>query len=159
LLVAAAFVLCQVLLAPPSRAADLGPSNIGNFDGTWQGVVYFDKEALLKETSTPAGGAAMRIDVHDPVVRVYFMENNVPTEVNAGTFHFAPVETNAVIFGTEESPKDGWVETWTFVVTQKDSDTLLVQYVRVVNNIGTPLSDENSKFATRGQGEFKRIKS
>jgi hypothetical protein len=48
------------------------------------------------------------------------------------------------------------VETWNFTVTQKDKDTLLVDYVRVVNNLGLT-ADINGKFATRGYGELKRV--
>jgi len=127
------------------------------FDGVWEGSIVIDKEALLVAASTPAGGLPMRIEIHDAVVRVFIKEGDAFVEVKPGLFHIAPVEANAVIFATEASVADGWVECWAFVVTQKDDHTLIVEYSRLVNNVGTPLSDENSKFGTRGVGEFVRL--
>jgi hypothetical protein len=115
----------------------------------------FDKEALLTATSTPAGGAVMRIEIHDAVVRVFVKVGDNFSEVKPGLFHIAPVETNAVIFATESAP-GAWVESWAFVVTQKDDHTLIVEYSRLVNNVGVPLSVSESKFGTRGTGEFER---
>ena len=127
------------------------------FDGVWEGTIVFDREALLTATGTPAAGIPMRIEIHDAVVRVFVKDGNDYSEAKPGLFHIAPVSANAVIFATQESPEDGWVESWVFVVTQKNEHTLIVEYSRLVNNVGTPLSDPNSKFGTRGMGEFELV--
>ena len=136
------------------------------FDGTWQGDIRFDKEGLLSQWGTSAIGETIKIDIHDAAVRVYLKSPNDETgvfeEFMPGAFHIAPVMSNAVIFGTHYSrPKEAggiyWIETWTLIVAFKDNDTLLVNYARVVNNVGMPLDQEGSKFAIRGVGEFKRI--
>lgn len=141
---------------PPQQA---GPfQQVVPFDGTWEGTIVFDKEAFLVATSTPAEGLPMRIEIHDAVVRVFVKEGDDFVESKPGLFHIAPVQANAVIFATEASPGDGWVESWVFVVTQKDDHTLIVEYSRLVNNVGTPLTDPSSKFGTRGVGEFERVR-
>jgi hypothetical protein len=133
-----------------------------SFDGVWQGVIHFDKEAFLSKEGTPADGTTFRIEIHGPVVRVFYIEPTGPGELQEfmpGAFHIAPVISNAVIFGTHFAPPSSlyWVETWVFTTTLKDQNTLLVQYSRVVNNVGMPPDQDGSKFATRGYGEFKRV--
>jgi hypothetical protein len=125
------------------------------FDGVWEGAIYFDKEAFLSATGTPDTGVKYRLEISGPVVRAFLEEDGKFVELKPGLFHIAPVETNAVIFATEASP-DSWVESVVFTVTQKDARTLLVQLARVVNNRTLPLSDKESKFATRGAGEFSK---
>lgn len=126
------------------------------FDGTWEGTIFFDKEAFLNKTGTPPEGLVVRIEIHDAIVRVFLKSDGDIAEMKPGAFHIAPVETNAVIFATDAAP-EAWVETWAFVVTQKDKNTLIVEYSRLVNNVGVSSDLPESKFGTRGTGEFKRI--
>ncbi|HEY0300964.1 MAG TPA: hypothetical protein VGC36_06515 [Rhizomicrobium sp.] len=148
-----AFAVFAFLAAQPARAA-------GPLDGRWQGVVTFDKEAFLAETSTPAAGTTFRIEIDDSIVRVFVLKNGGLVETKPGLFHIAAAATNAVIYANEATPEaNGWVESRVFVVTPKDDDTLIVQYVRVVNNRGLPGSDPQARFATRGAGAFGRVKS
>jgi len=147
------------LATHPEQEPAPGSQKIVPFDGVWEGSIFFDKEAFLAPTSTPAEGAPMRIEIHGPVVRVFAKEVGGDfEEVKPGLFHIAPVSTNAVIFATQdEAMSSGWVESWVFVVTQKDEHTLVVEYSRLVNNVETPPSDPQSKFGTRGVGEFKLV--
>jgi hypothetical protein len=126
------------------------------FDGTWEGKIFFDKEAFLVATSTPAEGVDFRIEIHDPIVKIFIREDSGFTEANPGTFHISPVDTNAVIFGTQ-SQAGSWNETWTFVLTQRDDHTLVIEYSRLVNNVGLPPDDPQKIFGTRGIGDFKRV--
>jgi len=152
---ALAFVLTGALLAGvQARAAESV-----SFNGTWQGKIFFDKETFLTETSTPTSGLEIRIKVADEVVRVFFVNPSGPEESMVGAYHIAPADANAVIYATEVAQGGPWVETNVFVVSQKDKDTWLVQYVRAVNNVGLALSEADSKFAARGAGEFKRVLS
>lgn len=141
----------------PEQVQTQAAAQVYPFDGLWEGTILFDKEALLVASSTPAEGVTMRIEIHDAVVRVFIKEDDGFQEVDAGAFHIAPVSANAVIFATEAAQSGPWVESWAFVVTQKDDHTLIVEYSRLVNNVGVPLSDPNSKFGTRGVGEFQRV--
>lgn len=126
------------------------------FDGTWEGNILFDKEAFLASTSTPPEGVAFRFEIHGPVVQVFIEEDGKFGESKPGAFHIAPVGTNAVIFATDSAP-DAWVETWTFVVTQKDDHTLTVEYTRLVNNVGSMPDSPEKIFGTRGIGDFKLV--
>ncbi|MBS0470778.1 MAG: hypothetical protein JSR60_06880 [Proteobacteria bacterium] len=126
------------------------------FDGKWSGVIHFDKEAFLLESSTPAGGLTMGLDIHGPVVRVTVREKDGDEEVKPGLFHIAAVQSNAVIFATEAAPGDSWVESWAFVVTCTDDKTMRVEYVRLVKNPGPGDDGAPETFATRGEGTFER---
>jgi hypothetical protein len=126
------------------------------FDGTWEGKIIFDKEAFLAPTSTPPEGIDFRIEIHDPIVKVFIKDDSGFAEANPGTFHISPVDTNAVIFGTQ-SQGGSWNETWTFTLTQRSDRTLVVEYTRLVNNVGMPPDDPLKIFGTRGIGDFKRI--
>jgi hypothetical protein len=98
----------------------------------------------------------MRIEIHGVVVRVFAQDGSNFQEVMPGGFHIAPVQANAVIFATDFAQQGGWVETWAFAVTLKDDHTLIAEYSRIVNNVGVPADQPESKFAARGTGEFKR---
>jgi hypothetical protein len=151
-----AAVLFALAAATPARAMSVDAES---FNGTWQGKIDFDKEAFLAETSTPAAGQVFRIVIHDEIVHVYIKEKDAFEEAFEGMFHLARVSANAVIYATQTLPDAPvpWVETWVFVVTQKDANALIVQYVRLVNEVDAPpLSIPQSKFAARGAGEFKR---
>jgi hypothetical protein len=157
---AALFSLTPVLAVSnphPDAAQTQASAQVYPFDGIWEGTILFDKEALLAATSTPAAGVPMRVEIHDSVVRVFMNDGEGFSEVKPGLFHIAPVSANAVIYATESAQGGPWVESWVFVVTQKDDHTLIVEYARLVNNVGTPLSDPSSKFGTRGAGEFQRV--
>jgi hypothetical protein len=49
-----------------------------------------------------------------------------------------------------------WVETWVFAVTQKDRETLIAGFLRLVNNNDLPLSVDHSKFSGAETGELQR---
>ncbi len=149
----AGLVLLSLLAFAPAAPADDAPP----FDGTWEGIIHFDKEAFLLESSTPAAGTAFRLEIHGPVVRVFFREKDDFEEAKPGLFHIAPVSANAVIFASDASADGAWVETWTFAVTRK-GPSLFVEYQRLVNNLGVPEGQAGSHFATRGEGEFKIVK-
>lgn len=145
----AAFML-TLAGAAPALAEDM-PS----FDGQWAGIIHFDKEALLTDTSTPAEGTPMGIEIRGPVVRVFIHDGAGDTEVKPGAFHIAPVNANAIIFASDGA-RGSWTESWAFVVTFKDDKTLRVEFSRLVNNPGPPQDDAPGTFATRGEGEFHR---
>lgn len=73
-------------------------------------------------------------------------------------FQFLRLATNAVATslntGTDE---DGtWVETWSFVMTLKDPNHMIVHWTRVVNNLDVPQHVSASKFSSVGMGELVR---
>lgn len=123
------------------------------FDGTWNGTLFFDKQGFPATGSAPPASMNLRIDIHGEVVRVFINEDGRLAEVKPGMFHIAPVAANAVIYATEAGGGE-WDETWDFAVTQKDARTLLVEYVRVVNNLGMRPSEPESRFGSHATGEF-----
>jgi hypothetical protein len=65
--------------------------------------------------------------------------------------------TNAVVFASSAGEdQDGeWVETWDFAL-QKTSETLIVCFSRVVNNLDVREEEDGSKFFVLAVGEFHR---
>ena len=149
-------MLLSLGLTAPVRA---DPPDSFSFNGVWQGRIKFDKEAYISPSSTPADGQLFRIEIRDGAVVVRALTNGNFDEIKPGAFQFVPYKASAVIFAIDSGEPDHgvyWVETWVFTVTLKDSNTLLVEYARMVNNVGAPPEQDGSKFATRGIGEFKR---
>jgi hypothetical protein len=55
--------------------------------------------------------------------------------------------------------EDGtWVETWSFAMTLKSPDRMVVHWTRIVNNTDMPPSKKGSKFSVVGMGELARKK-
>ncbi len=92
--------------------------------------------------------------IHGQKASVYLGEN----EVKATSFQTQIYMTNAVVFATDTGYQNGhqWVETWNFSLTQKDSETLIVCFSRVVNNLDLAEGEDNSKFYVLATGEFRR---
>jgi len=79
-------------------------------------------------------------------------------EVGAGKWGFFRLETNAiaVAMDTGEDTQGHWVETWTFAMTLKDPDHLLVHWTRVVNNTELARDAKGATFSILGIGELAR---
>jgi hypothetical protein len=149
LLMRPVFAIPQQIVPQPGEEPVQNLQQTVSFDGVWEGTIFFDKEAFLSSTGTPNTGVKYRLAISGPVVRTFIEESGNFVELKPGLFHIAPVETNAA--------PDSWVESVVFTVTQKDAKTLIVQLSRVVNNRTLALSDKESKFATRGAGEFSKV--
>jgi hypothetical protein len=65
--------------------------------------------------------------------------------------------TNAVVFASSDGtdPDGQWVETWDFLLTQKNPETLIVCFSRIVNNLDAPETQDN-KFFIVITGELRR---
>lgn len=88
-----------------------------------------------------------------------FTGENFELEAKPGKFKVERTATNMIIFETDSGEdNDGiWVETWAFVMTQKDRDTLITNFYRVVNNTEMPVNARDSKFSIAKTGELKRV--
>lgn len=134
-----------------------------NLDGAWEGSLHFTKSVFafdeIPDTNAPPQDVKLRIEIHGPVVRVFFGSD--PTdEGSPGEFHIAQVKTNAIIFGTRYLRDDGpgWTESMVAIVTPKDDKTLLVSFSRLVNNSGFESGDgKNLKFGIHVDSELKRV--
>ena len=151
-LVGALAIACNLLILIPGQAPaqDFGPVN-----GTWEGS--------LGPVSGPGLGASneplpIRMIVRDKVAQVFTGEN-FNDEVKFGKFKVERVATNLIIFAIDSGKdNDGvWVETWVFVITQKDRNTLITNFYRVVNNTDLPPNLDYSKFSSAKAGELKRV--
>lgn len=136
--------------ARQAEAQDLGPAN-----GTWEGSLTPIMGPGLFASDKPL---PIRMIVRDDGAQV-FTGQNFNDEVKPGRFKIERVATNMVVFATDSGmDNDGvWVETWTFVITQKDRNILITNFYRVVNNTDLPLSSDNSKFSLAKTGELKRV--
>ncbi len=123
--------------------------------GTWEGTLGPINGAGLSVLDKPL---PIRIVVQDDGVRV-FTGDKFDLEAKPGKFKIDRVATNMVIFATDSGKdKEGiWVETWAFVATQKDHDTLNTNFYRVVNNTEMPGNAPDSKFTLAKVGELKRV--
>ena len=155
---AAAWLLLGLLAgAVPAQAVETP-----NLDGTWQGQLPITQASFAFDPIGDAKNAhdvVLRVEIHGPVVNVYFGDVSNPDAGQPGVFHIAQVKTNAVIFGTHSSLDDGpgWTETMTLIVTPKDDKTLRVSFSRLVNNSGFHDGKDHPTFALHADTELTRI--
>lgn len=131
-----------------------------SLDGTWEGkleVVYSssskDPESE-KRVKAAYAKLPFRISINGQRASVYFGDE----EVKPGLFQSQAYMTNAVIFASSTGEdRDGkWVETWSFTITEKNSDTIIACLSRVVNNLDLVEPKDDSKFSLLAAGEFHR---
>jgi hypothetical protein len=147
-----AALAAAIAFASTARAQTTEPS----LDGYWAGTLV----------NITGSGIAPPPDGEFPVIRLQIDQRNVRVysgqdEVKPGTFEITRNGTNAVITSIQSDPgaPDGqsWVETWTFVVSLADANTLIVNYVRVVNNNNAPSTETGARFTQVRTGLFRRV--
>jgi hypothetical protein len=140
----------SILSPQQAEAQDFGPVN-----GTWEGSLgpVSGPGLFASDKSLP-----IRMIVRDEAAQVLTGEN-LNDEVKPGKFKVERLATNIIVHAIDSGKdSDGvWVETWAFVITQKDRNTLITNLYRVVNNTDLPLNIDNSKFSIGKAGELKRI--
>ncbi|MBH5391984.1 hypothetical protein [Bradyrhizobium diversitatis] len=79
-------------------------------------------------------------------------------EVKPGSFQYQAYMTNAVIFASSagEDRNGRWVETWNFTLTEKNSETMIACFSRVVNNLDLGEAKDAGKFGLLAVGELHR---
>jgi hypothetical protein len=148
-----ALVLAWGLALVPSRHADA--QDFGAVIGTWEGN--------LDPVNAPGLSASdkrlpIRMIIRDDATQVFTGEN-FEIEAKPGKFKVERTATNLIVFeiDTGEDNDGVWVETWAFVITQKDRNTLITNFYRVVNNTEMPVTARDSKFSIAKIGELKRV--
>ena len=165
-LVVAIPALCATFVAAdPTAAQTASPEaaklRAASYDGNWSGTVkcLYDP-GLWPEDECDIG---LTFDIRGTVLSVHQVVRSkkgeeTKSEVNAGKFRFVRLATNAVAVSLDNgNDEDGtWVETWSFAMTLKDPDHMIVHWTRIVNNIDMPRDKKGSKFSSVGMGELVR---
>jgi hypothetical protein len=136
-------------LAPDEPVAQ----DFGSLDGTWEGQMKF----VDIQGNGKTGTYMLRLVIKDQGARVFNIKDGEASEIK-GKYEVHRLLTNAVIFqiNSGQDNEGRWVETWVFVVTQKDRNTLITHWLRVVNNNNLPLSVDHSKFSVAATGDLVR---
>ncbi len=143
-------ILLFGLVPERAKAEDFGP-----LDGTWEGEL----RNVDMEGKGRTGPTWQRVVIQDGKATVFYKKKDGQIfEVKPGKFQVQRHLTNALVFAIDSGrDKDGvWVETWAFAITQKDRNTLIANFIRVVNNNDLPLTAEYSKFSVAAAGELQR---
>lgn len=149
--------LLVVLSAAAGTAADARAQVAqSGLDGDWEGELTSISGPGLAPPPQDFGTVRMHIDRRN--VRVFIDQ----AEVKPGTFVIEREGASAVISSLEADPGapvgTSWIETWTFVVTLGGPDSLLVNFVRVVNNTNMRASQEGARFSQIRTGELRRLR-
>jgi hypothetical protein len=150
LLVGALVIAWTLSIPTPGQAQDFGRAN-----GTWEGSLGPVSGPGLFASDKPL---PIRMIIRDEGPQVFTGED-FTVEAKPGKFKIDRVATNMIVSAIDSGEdNDGvWVETWAFVITQKDRNTLITNFYRVVNNTDLPLSNDDSKFSSAKAGELKRV--
>jgi hypothetical protein len=126
--------------------------------GTWEGELQYQKGVGLYNPDWPPD--VWRLIVNDNEARVFYKRDAAEDfkESKPGKYKMETYMTNVLIFAFGSGGDDDgvWVETQSFVLTQKDPDTLGAVLAGAVNNTNLPLDRETSKFLYVGTGDFYR---
>jgi hypothetical protein len=133
---------------------------IGSFEGAWEGKLKVVASSLdndsesYKRTVGRYEESPFKIIIQGKGAKVFFGD----TEVKPNLFQTNVYMTNAVVFASSAGgDADGpWVETWSFLLTQKNPDTLIVCFSRIVNNLDAPETQDFGKFFIVTAGELRR---
>lgn len=146
----------------PSMAQDSRLA-AASYDGTWAGQLkcLYDP-GLWPEDECDIG---LTMDISGKITRLEQVVRSkkgkeTKADIDPAKFQFSALRTNAVATSMDAGKdEDGnWVETWSFVMTLKDPDHMVVHWTRVVNNVDMPLARKGSKFSIVGMGELVRQK-
>jgi hypothetical protein len=157
-------LLAQGSVEKPNTAVVSSKLRSATYDGKWSGVV----KCLYDPGLWPDDecDVTFTFDIHrnalavEQIIRSKKGEQT-KSQINPGKFQFVRLATNAVAISLDSgNDEDGtWVETWSFAMTLKDPDHMIVHWTRIVNNIDMPLEKKGSKFSSVGMGEFVRLGS
>jgi hypothetical protein len=159
-----AFVASEQTSAADTTSAPPPSLRAASYDGTWTGTVKCLYDPGLWPQDECDVGFTLQIHGTDFSVE-QVVKSKAGTEtrskINSGKFHAGRLSTNGVAVSLDTgNDEDGtWVETWSFVMTLKDEDHMLVQWTRVVNNLDMPPDKRGSKFFIVGLGELARNKA
>jgi hypothetical protein len=162
-------VLCCSLLSTTKVAAQRAASGessalrSASYDGSWTGATQclFDP-GLVSDNACDIG---LTFNISGDTFQVQQTLRNIrggetKLELNAPRVLFTRLATNAVATAMDSgNDEDGsWVETWSFVMTLKGPDKMIVHWTRVVNNLDMPADAKASKFSAAGMGELVRAR-
>ena len=161
-------LMCNAFVVPSIAAGqDTSPEatklRTASYDGSWSGIV----KCLYDPGLWPADecDVGFSFEIHGNAFSVQQVIRSkkgeeTRSEVNAGKFRFTRLATNAVAVSLDSGNDDDgvWVETWSFVMTLKDPDHMIVHWTRLVNNLDMPKDNKGSKFSSVGMGELVRVR-
>jgi len=149
-------ILITLILIPAATLASKG--EFFDFDGIWEGHLKGFQAPLLRKQKAHA--FKTRLWIKDDAVQVFYQKDQKWHEVKAGAFRIFKHKSNALIYAISSgSDEDGaWVETWSFSVTKKDKNSLLVFWYSIINNNDAPLEEDHARVATGASGVLHKIK-
>lgn len=152
-----ALIAVLLVLVVPAQAVETP-----DFDGVWEGTLHFKDSSFAFDKipdSESSHDVKLRIDIHGPIVNVFYGDVDKPDDGLPGIFHILQVKTNAIVFGTDYDQGDGpgWTESMAIILTPRNDKTLLVSFSRLVNNSGFDVEENNFKFGIHLDGELTRV--
>jgi hypothetical protein len=94
-------------------------------------------------------------------VRVYHRVDGEFLEQKPGAFRITRLGPSAIVAAIDSSPRapvgEGWIESWTFSLTQKAEHRLSVLFARQVNNSHLPRDAHLSSFSSVLTGEMQKV--
>jgi hypothetical protein len=154
--VVALVVIGNVLLA--SLWANKGAAqDLGSIDGVWEGTLDWVHAPGLQTRENPA--QVWRIVLQGNTAKMFIVRDGKLEEVYPGTWKVERLETNVLIHAIASggSRGDRWINSMSFNLLKRDRDTLGVVRSGAVNNAGTPLTSDISKYFAVQTGNFHRV--
>jgi hypothetical protein len=128
------------------------------FEGTWQGAIegfggpnLVNGAGVTRECRLVIGS--------DGAAKAYQQLASGWSEVKPGSFWVTHWASQALVRSiTSGHDKDGtWVEGWTFILVHHDKDSLVAYWMRTVNNLDLPQTNDDFHFGWAFSGVLHRV--
>jgi hypothetical protein len=144
---------------------------MGGFEGIWAGKLRTIDPAAFHATvgsGKPGTDWEHAIIVSGSSVKIMFRVDGTKPwkEVKPGTFRIVTHKTNATVYAIDSasdvydtSGSGGWVESWTYSLTHKDSGSLYAGFWRAVSNYLRKPDEKSARFFGAAFGELRKVPS
>jgi hypothetical protein len=152
-------VVLGLIVAPVVlTAAFAGPTwaDVGRgLDGVWEGSLTVAQ--VGSPTTAKLETWSIRVEISGETARIWHKFRNDWDEFDR-PLRVQRLRSNAVVTSIHSGrDEDGiWVETWSIALAQKNEETALAVFSRLVNNENLPPTSDDKAFSAASIGELKR---
>ena len=163
-------VLTSVLMGCASSTANLSEIPQKRFtrsietllDGQWEGRLRMREPFASPDLAKPpvSEDIVLRIVIGADTPKVFMLDDGKWSDVMPNDLTIMRYRSNAVITGFQASGAEhnGWVETWSILITVKNDDEVVAEWGRIVNNLN-PRAGVSPTFSMGAAGQMHRVKS
>lgn len=131
-------------------------------DGQWEGRLRMREPFASPDlTKSPVSeDVSLRVVIDKGTPKVFVLDDGEWSEVMPNDLTIMRYRSNAIITGFQASgtENNGWVETWSILITVKNDDEVVAEWGRIVNNLNPSARSVSPTFSMGAVGQMYRVK-